>query len=166
MKKIDLYPDPGNPPDEPEPKGGSTITVKLSGYPPYKDRRFSIRNPKHRHYERFVKLRKSATLKMNGRKWYDGPIEMNLEVHAPSMEKNIDLNDYIGGVMDTLDGSHGPSFTYLPVVYQDDCQVALGRHRFIKSSKVFYLLEIVFHEYKEITETSFTYHGPVHGKQI
>jgi hypothetical protein len=25
--------------------------------------------------------------------------------------------------MDTLDGAHAPSFTYLPIVFQDDCQV-------------------------------------------
>lgn len=25
--------------------------------------------------------------------------------------------------MDTLGGSHGPTFTYMPIVYQDDCQV-------------------------------------------
>lgn len=25
--------------------------------------------------------------------------------------------------MDTLDGSHGEHFTYLPICFQDDCQV-------------------------------------------
>ena len=83
---------------------------------------------------------------MKGRKWYDGPIEINIEIHAPDMEEKKDLISYIGGVMDTLDGSHGPSFTYLPIVYQDDCQVVIGRQRFIKSSKIFYTLNIVFLE--------------------
>ena len=30
---------------------------------------------------------------------------------------------YLSGVMDTIGGSHGPSFIYLPIVYLDDCQV-------------------------------------------
>ncbi len=98
---------------------------------------------------------------MRGQKWYDGPIEMNLEIYAPKLEEKKGLNDYIGGVMDTLDGSHGQYFTYLPVVYQDDCQVALGSHTFIESSEIYYILEIVFHEYERITRTSITYDGPI-----
>jgi hypothetical protein len=30
------------------------MEIKVSGYPPYKDRKFSIRNPKHKHCQRFV----------------------------------------------------------------------------------------------------------------
>jgi len=142
--KFYLYPDPGKLPDKPEPKPGSKIKLKVSGFPPYKDIKFSIRNTKHRHYERFANLRSTAIINMKGRKWYDGPIEINLKVHAPDLEENKDHIDYTGGVMDTLDGSHGPSFTYLPIVYQDDCQVSIGRYTFIKSSKIFYTLEIVF----------------------
>ncbi len=145
MREFFLFPDPGKLPTKPEPKAGSRFILKLSGYPPYKDRRFSIRNPKHKHYGRFAKLRKSAISKMKSRKWYEGPIEMNLILHAPKYEKNKGLNTYIGGIMDTLDGSHGQYFTYLPVVYQDDCQVFQGGHRFIESEKTFYILEVVFH---------------------
>jgi hypothetical protein len=161
MKEFKLYPNPGNLPSKPEPKVGSKIQLKLYGYPPYKDGKFSIRNPRHRCYDRFLKLRELAYSKMRGQKWYDGPIEMNLEIYAPKLEEKKGLDDYIGGVMDTLDGSHGQYFTYLPVVYQDDCQVALGSHRFIESSEIYYILEIVFHEYERITKTSFTYHGPI-----
>ena len=166
MKQFTLFPDPGKLPDKPEPKAGSRIIIKLSGFPPYKSRSISIRNPKHKHYERFVKLRTSAISKMKGKKWYDGPVEMNIDIHASQLENNIDLNAYVGGVMDTLDGSHGQYFTYLPVIYQDDCQVFRGRHRLIESEKIFYELEIIFHKYNEITETSFVYHGPVHIQEI
>jgi len=42
---------------------------------------------------------------------------------APGFEKGKGLVDYVGGIEDTLDGSHGFTFTYLPIVFQDDCQV-------------------------------------------
>jgi hypothetical protein len=166
MSEFHLYPDPGKLPDKPEPKAGSSFIIKLSGYPPYKEKRFSIRNPKHRHYERFVLLRRSAISAMKSRKWYDGPIEMNLTLYAPEFEKNKSLNAYVGGIMDTLDGSHGQYFTYLPVVYQDDCQITHGRHRFIESTEPSYELKIVFLEYKEIKETCFTYESPYQTEKI
>jgi hypothetical protein len=166
MNEFQLYPDPGVLPDKPEPESGSNSIIKLIGYPPYKKKGFSIRNPKHKHYDWFVMLRKAAISEMNGRKWYDGPIEMNLTLNAPTFEKNTDLNMYIGGIMDTLDGSHGQYFTYLPVVYQDDCQVTHGRHRFVESAEPTYELEIVFLEYKEIKETCFTFESPYKPEQI
>jgi hypothetical protein len=46
--------------------------------------------------------------------------------------------------MDTLDGSHGPSFTYLPIVYQDDCQVAESSCRYVFAPSASYDLEIAF----------------------
>jgi hypothetical protein len=161
MKSLKLFPNPGTMPSKPEPKQGSKIRLKIDGYPPYKDVKYSIRNPKHKHHDRFIILREEAYLKMRGPKWYDGPIEMNLEIYAPKLEDKKGLNDYVGGIMDTLDGSHGQYFTYLPVAYQDDCQVALGSHRFIESSEFFYYLEIIFLEYEDITKKSFTYYGPV-----
>ena len=160
MKKFYLHPDPGKLPHKPEPKAGSSLKFMLSGYPPYKSKGFSIRNPGHKHYDRFVILRRSAISAMKGRKWYDGPIEMNLTLYAPKFEKNKGLNAYVGGIMDTLDGSHGQHFTYLPIVYQDDCQVTNGRHRFMESDEPYYELEIVFLKYKDITETCFTYESP------
>ena len=46
--------------------------------------------------------------------------------------------------MDTLDGSHGPSFTYLPIVYQDDCQVAAALTRLVTSEFTEYQIRITF----------------------
>ena len=50
-------------------------------------------------------------------------VGLDLDVHAPNLEPGRALVDYVGGVMDTLDWSHGTHFTYLPIVYNDDCQV-------------------------------------------
>ncbi len=49
------------------------------------------------------------------------PIGFELVLYAPAMERT--LGEFAGGIADTLDGSHGFSFTYLPIVYQDDCQI-------------------------------------------
>ena len=144
MTKIELFPDPGKLPHKPQPRPHSKIKTRISGYPPYKDVHFSIRNQKHRHNDRFVRLRHAITLKMKGRKWYDGPVEINLLVYGPHLEEGKDLIAYVGGVMDSLDGSHGLSFTYLPIAYQDDCQVYSGYNRFITSPNIFYELEIIF----------------------
>ena len=65
-------------------------------------------------------------------------------MHAPGFERNKVLLDYVAGVMDSLDGSHGVEFTYLPVVYEDDCQVALGSSKLTKSDHQFYELVITF----------------------
>lgn len=46
--------------------------------------------------------------------------------------------------IDALDGSHGPGFTYLPIVYQDGCQVVLGDSHHVGSQKVRYEIEISF----------------------
>ena len=59
------------------------------------------------------------------------------------LHKNRTLNDYLGGVMDSLDGSHGPSFTYLPIIYEDDCRVASCRTQFVKSEEERYILLVV-----------------------
>lgn len=74
---------------------------------------------------------------------HDGPVRLNFIFYAPKLERR--LLDYIGGVMDTLDGSHGMSFTYLPIVYQDDCQiVGTEKARYTVSKKTRYLVEIIF----------------------
>jgi hypothetical protein len=83
---------------------------------------------------------------MAGRACYPGPIELNIKISALELDRS--LPDYLGGIMDTLDGSHGRSFTYLPVVYQDDCQAvsaSVGR----KSEQCdSYSVEIVFRDEK------------------
>lgn len=136
--------DPGVLPTKPAPKRGEKISMSLQGFPPYKDVHFSIRNPKHRIHDRFIALRDAAITAMEGRAPYRGPIQLNLVLQTPRFEAGKSLVDYVGGVMDSLDGSHGPSFTYLPIVYEDDCQVAAGGSSFRPSSKEYYDVVITF----------------------
>jgi hypothetical protein len=63
-------------------------------------------------------------------------------VFAPTLER--DLLAYVGGVMDTLDGSHGSEFTYLPIVYQDDCQIVLGDVHHVRSGEMKYEMQLSF----------------------
>ena len=81
---------------------------------------------------------------MDGRAWYSGPIKLDLAIHAPKLHANRNLNEYLGGVMDTLDGSSGFTFTYLPIVFEDDCQVCSGRSQVIESVEEFYEIDIEF----------------------
>jgi len=69
---------------------------------------------------------------------------MDFVMHAPQFERKKTLTDYMDGIMDTLDGSHGVEFTYLPIVYEDDCQVCDGRSRFQLDSEIFYEVTIRF----------------------
>jgi hypothetical protein len=141
ISMMKLFPDPGVLPKYPEPKIGEKIIIEVAGEPPIKDYHFSIRNPKHRKYDSFLRLRKKAIKAMNGRKWSEGYIKMNFTFFSPKLDRS--LNDYAGGIADTLDGSHGPSFTYLPIVYQDDCQICMGEFQHIKSKITKYKIEII-----------------------
>jgi hypothetical protein len=82
-----------------------------------------MRNPDSPQRDRFMALRQAAIDAMAGRKWYEGAIRLDFLYFAPEHGSLIGSHDYLGGILDTLDGSHGPSFIYLPVVYLDDCQV-------------------------------------------
>ncbi len=135
---------PGVIPSSPPPSVGEAISLRLDGLPPYKDEHFSIRNIRHKIHSRFTALRQAAIEAMSGRAPYRRAVGLDLVMHAPKFEKNRTLLDYMGGIMDTLDGSHGYTFTYLPVVYEDDCQVADGRSRFHPSTSEFYELIIRF----------------------
>jgi len=138
------FPDPGVLPTKPKPKRGEKIVLRVPGLPPYKDVKFSIRNIKHRHNERFVRLRQEAIKAMAGRAWSQGAIRMRLTVFAPAFEKGKALIDYAAGVEDTLDGSHGDTFTYLPTAFQDDCQVCGSGSYFRRSKKTHYIVEVTF----------------------
>ena len=82
---------------------------------------------------------------MKGRAWYFGPIEMNVTLLAPSFEKEGKvLIDYVAGIQDTLDGSSGREFTYLPIVFEDDCQAKVGHAKFVKTKKIHYKIKIKF----------------------
>lgn len=146
---IKLIPDPGVLPSFPPPKPGEKIKIYVEGEPPVKDRSFSIRNPKHPQYDSFIKLRKAAIKVMKGRKWYDGPVKLSFTYFAPELNKP--LIDYVGGIMDTLDGSHGLTFTYLPIIFQDDNQVKqLQSAKFTEHTKIKYSLEIVFLDLSDV----------------
>jgi hypothetical protein len=135
---------PGVLPKKPPPSPGETINIKVSGLPPYKDEHFSIRNLKHKIFCRFKLLREISIRIMDGRAPYQGAVQMDFIMYASGFEENRRLVDYMGGIMDTLDGSHGASFTYLPIVYEDDCQACTGRSELRISDKECYEIEITF----------------------
>ena len=134
--------DPGPLPTRPAPPRGSVIAISVSGYPPVKDRSSSIRNPRHKEYGRFVALREAGVAAMKGRAWTHLPIDFDFALFAPEFEPKRALPDYVSGILDTLDGSHGPNFTYLPIVYNDDCQVASLHSSLTKCSEVRYELNL------------------------
>ena len=135
---------PGVFPSRSAPAAGESIIVYVKGLPPYKDEHFSIRNPRHKNYLRFEMLRETAIESMGGRAPYRGPVRLDFVMYGAGFEPNRGLEDYIGGIMDTLDGSQGADFTYLPIVYEDDCQVSDSKSEFIKSENEHYQIEISF----------------------
>ena len=135
---------PGVLPSRSAPATGESIIVYVKGLPPYKDEHFSIRNPRHKNYLRFEMLRETAIESMGGRAPYRGPVRLDFVMYGAGFEPNRRLADYMGGIMDTFDGSHGADFTYLPIVYEDDCQVCDSKSEFIKSENEHYQIEISF----------------------
>jgi hypothetical protein len=136
--------DPGLLPTRPGPKPGQTLLLEVRGLPPVKTARQSIRNQKHPQYPSFVRLRKVAAISMAGRAWYFGPVGLRLTLFGPSRIERWSLNDYLGGVTDTLDGSSGQTFTYLPIVFQDDSQICEAQARWVKGPEHSYRIEITF----------------------
>jgi hypothetical protein len=135
--------DPGRLPTKNPPSKGDKLHIKVTGLPPFKDLHFSIRNPRHPNYSDFKRLRDEAIKVMDGRAWYFGPVQMEFTLYSPTTPQKT-LIDYGGGIMDTLDGSSGPQFTYLPIVFEDDCQVFSSRSVYQKSEDTWYTLEITF----------------------
>ena len=146
--------DPGVLPSSAAPATGEGFVLRIEGLPPFKNEHFSIRNPRHKIYPRFTLLRQAAIAKMDGRAPFRGAVGLDLSMHAPDFEKNKSMLDYVGGVMHSLDGSHGAEFTYLPIVYEDDCQVTTSQSRFIKDESVWYEVTITFLEEKYETSES------------
>jgi hypothetical protein len=107
----------------PAPKPGEVLSLNLSGMPPEKTTGRSMRNAASPQRVKFMLLRDAAIAAMGGRKWYEGAVAIELKYRAPSPAPVLQQR-FLDGVMDTLGGSHGPSFIYLPIVYLDDCQVA------------------------------------------
>lgn len=131
---------PGTLPTKPGIAAGDIVEFEVEGYPPCKDTHFSIRNVKHKDHDRFIRLRDAGIKEMKGRAWTNGPIRMTFILYAPSFEKGKVLLDYAAGIEDTLDGSSGFTFTYLPVVFEDDCQICELSMRLVCCQEVKYHL--------------------------
>ena len=130
---------PGPLPTRPAPSAGTKITISVAGLPPYKDVSRSLRNRGSPQVQQFVELRTAAAKAMSGRRWWDTAVRLDLVVYWAQVEPPPwRLVDYLGGVMDTLDGSHGPSFTFLPLVYQDDSQICGTSMRIEPAGRTFY----------------------------
>jgi len=136
--------DPGILPTQSPPAPGESMEFHVDGLPPYKDLHFSIRNPRHKMHDRFVKLRRAAIAAAQGRAAYRGAISLSVIVEAPGLDRGRSLHDYVSGIMDTLDGSHGVSFTHLPIVYEDDCQVASVASRYMRRKCASYRTKVLF----------------------
>lgn len=68
-------------------------------------------------------------------------------MHAAGFEGARTLADYIGGVVaDTLGGSHGRTFTYLRVIFEDDCQVAHVGAQMLTDETLRYRVTVAFTE--------------------
>lgn len=81
---------------------------------------------------------------MRGRSWYDGPIALKVVVYSDELDEGKRAYEYLSGVADSLDGSHGTCFTYLPIIYQDDCQMSTCIASQRDSRKPFYEVEVEF----------------------
>lgn len=113
----------------------------VSGLRPFRDTSFSIRNPKYEHHEGFLSLRTAAIWVMAGRTWSHDAIGLALDGHTPSLKPGYMLVHYLGGVMDTLGGTH---LTYLPIAYNDDCRVCDGASSFNRLEVEWYSVRIRF----------------------
>lgn len=118
------------------------IKIHVVGIPPHKDISRSIRNKNHPHHNRFLELRKAAQKAMRKWKYYMGPVEIKMHYVRHKGDKSI--FDYAGGICDTLDGSHGFNFHWLPIVFLDDCQVVKIKMTQEKGERDEYFLEINF----------------------
>ena len=136
--------DPGILPTKKGPNPGDQITINVNGLPPQKKRWISLRNPKNPRYDAFVSLRNAATKAMNGRAWYFGPIGIDFIFYVKEYFTVDEYISYVGGIADTLCGGCGVHFTYLPIVYEDDCQICESNMKQIVSNSQGYSLLIKF----------------------
>lgn len=141
---MNLPYDPGPLPSLPPPNAGDTVEFEVDGWPPWKDVSASIRNANSRQRETFTRLRAAAITAMRGRAWYSGPVALDVDIHCHDDQSRRGLVDYIGGIMDTLGGCHGFTFTYLPIIYEDDAQVCSGKSRFVDDVVVRYSIRARF----------------------
>jgi hypothetical protein len=130
MSAAFLEYDPGPLPTRPAPLPGERAELWVDGWPPWKDEHFSIRNVRSPQFRVFTALRRAAIHAMGGRAWYLGPVRMELEFWGPATDRKRRIDWYAAGVEDALDGGHGETFTYLPIVFEDDCQIVDSVVRF------------------------------------
>lgn len=131
-------------PTKKAPGRGEMIRLTIKGLPPAKNLSMSIRNTKSKDYGAFKKLRLAGLKTMNGRRWYDGPIKVSITFFSTDKNLAVFKHSHIGGIMDTLGGSHGFTFTYLPIVYQDDCQPTEIVRSIKQAKDTYYVIEIEF----------------------
>lgn len=81
---------------------------------------------------------------MAGRAWYTGTVSMEFEMWARRFDGARWIADYLGGIADPLDGSHDMSFTYLPIVYEDDFQVNVAGFQFHAFDEPHYIVKVRF----------------------
>ncbi len=65
-----------------------------------------------------------------------------MTLFGPSGGDYSSSSEYLGGVLDTLDGSSGVTFTYLPIVFEDDSQVVRIELKWEDHSVCKYLIEV------------------------
>jgi len=121
---------------------GKTISFDVLGVPPHKDTSFSIRNSKHSNHDRFLAIRKAAKRAMGKIPYYKGSVKIVFHYRRESGSRS--LNDYLSGICDSLDGSHGFTFHWSPVVFLDDCQVVEAELSQESSSKDMYSIKVCF----------------------
>ena len=136
--------DPGFLPDKTAPAAGDRLVISVNGLPPIKTFGQSIRNAAHPRHASFLALRRAGIEAMAGRAWCFGSVELRLDLYSARREDDAGLQAYASGIMDALGGSTGRTFTFLPIVYQDDCQVTSIHSRWFLSAEERYVVEVRF----------------------
>ena len=121
---------------------GEKVHIEVSGIPPHKDVFRSIRNKTHPAHNRFLALRDAAKKAMAGVPYYKG--QVGIKFHYVRKDGEKPIWRYLSGICDTLDGSHGFTFHWVPVVFLDDCQVVHITATQEHGEKDKYFLEIEF----------------------
>lgn len=81
---------------------------------------------------------------MAGRAWVFSPVKIVLTVFGPPISRRHSLADYLSGILDTLDGSSGFTFTYLPIVFEDDSQVSEAEFSWVEAAESSYRIKVQF----------------------
>lgn len=81
---------------------------------------------------------------MRGRAWTQDPVSLELTVLDDGQPDSYSLGDYLSGIADTLDGCSGYTFTYLPIVFEDDSQIARLSGRWVAGAKSSYVIKVTF----------------------